>query len=333
MSVSTILNAFDKITATQYNNLVTDINNVLGPTTDGYGQTLVSSNVSQYAKITAAQWALIKTDLLKISAHQGTAENAGWTVGNTTTIPTLPSVAVLSKITAADVNKFIYAIQVMELAANRYKVASGQFSENTLSSSQRTAFWGGSTNTQVGHAITVTWTNTNEFRYFWNSGGRIRFRSTLTGTTGTTQDNAWVTIVDSFSSGTTGGITNAVVTDYTATAALNAQGTGSSLGGLDLTAAYQQTYTKTFGSGTIYVNNDYTIGLAVNNATTPTSLLIRILFRDDTKNTSTQWDRVTGTLTSIITAWQPTGANVSLTAPTVTLTRAITTDGTVQTIP
>lgn len=317
MAVSTLLASNTKITTAHYNNLVTDINNVLGPTTNGYGQALTATNVAALSKITSAQWAAIKVDMLKIANHQGITENAAWTAGNTTSIPTLPTIAALGKITAADINKFINAIGVLELAANRYLLAAGQFSTDTWSTSARTLAWGGTGNTQVGHSFTVTFADANQFRYFFNAGGKIKFNATLTGGTASTQYTDWVNLLTNLG----------VVTDYTATTANT--GTGSALGGLDLTTGFQQIYTK--AGTTVYITNDYTIGLSQNLATNPTVLNVRIVFNDDHTNAFS--DTVTGTLTSTVTADRPTGTNVSIAAPTIALVRAMTTDGSVLTIP
>lgn len=317
MAVSTLLTSLSKITSAHYNNLVTDINNVLGPTTNGYGQALTSSNVASLSKITSAQWAAIKVDILKIANHQGIAENAAWTAGNTTSIPTLPTITALSKIGVTDLNKFINAIGVLELAANRYSIGATQFSTETLSSSARTLAWGGSTNTQVGHSFTITFSDANQFRYFFNAGGDIRFNATLTGTSASVQDANWVTLLTNLG----------VVTNYTGTTATT--GTGSAIGGLDLTTGFQQIYTKAGTS--VYLSNDYTIGLSQNTASNPTVINVRIVFNDDHANTFA--DTVTGTLTSTVTMRRPTGTNVVVAAPTVTLVRAMTTDGSVLTIP
>ena len=69
------------IQRTEYNNIQTQVYNILGPTTSqstfgatgddyGYGQTLVSSQASAYATITATQWNNLTQDVLRCLYHQ-----------------------------------------------------------------------------------------------------------------------------------------------------------------------------------------------------------------------------------------------------------------------
>lgn len=66
---------FNKIEWSDYNAIQSKIAPVLGATatastTTGYGQSVASSQVSQYAKITNTQWANLRTDILRARQHQ-----------------------------------------------------------------------------------------------------------------------------------------------------------------------------------------------------------------------------------------------------------------------
>lgn len=66
---------FNKIEWSDYNAIQSVIAPVLGATATasgntGYGQTVASSQVSQYAKITNTQWANLRTDILRARQHQ-----------------------------------------------------------------------------------------------------------------------------------------------------------------------------------------------------------------------------------------------------------------------
>jgi hypothetical protein len=66
---------FNKIEWSDYNAIQTVIAPVLGATatasgSTGYGQTVASSQVSRYAKITNTQWANLRTDILRARQHQ-----------------------------------------------------------------------------------------------------------------------------------------------------------------------------------------------------------------------------------------------------------------------
>ena len=98
---------------------------------------------------------------------------------------------------------------------------------------------------------------------FFNTGGQIRFSASRSGGSGSKNTN-WTNLLSAMGT---------VIFDYTSTAA--SFGTGSSLGGLDLSTSYQQIFIKT-GSGN-YAENDYNI----NARYVGNNIQFRIQFRDD----------------------------------------------------
>jgi urate oxidase len=60
------------ILATDYNLIQSKIASVMGEGsgTKGYGQTIASSQVGQFAKITTTQWNNLRTDILRARQHQ-----------------------------------------------------------------------------------------------------------------------------------------------------------------------------------------------------------------------------------------------------------------------
>jgi len=68
------------IAANDYNTIQSTIAGVLGKNSAGYGQSLASSQVASNAKITAAQWNALQTDISVVNYHQlNTAPSYGGT--------------------------------------------------------------------------------------------------------------------------------------------------------------------------------------------------------------------------------------------------------------
>lgn len=81
----------DTIYAADYNNIQNSAEFLLGTglADSGYGQAITSSQVNSTLKVTATQWNNLRTDLLKIRQHQtGVDEGSGLTIPTTTDIIT-----------------------------------------------------------------------------------------------------------------------------------------------------------------------------------------------------------------------------------------------------
>lgn len=99
------------------------------------------------------------------------------------------------------------AINAYESLANtaadvsaRFLVASGRFSTSAASSVSRTwsastapQFWSNEINTE----LTVTFSTSDQARYFFNSGGEVRISSSRTGGRSDQQNNAWSSLLSS----------------------------------------------------------------------------------------------------------------------------------------
>lgn len=303
---------YNKIDDTDYaTNLYTAINNLLGPTTNGYGQTLTLSSVSAGDKITALQFTQAYTDILKIARHQGNHTQVE--------ITGLPTITQGTKITAVDVKKYQDAVTYLADVSRRYTVAAPEFSIEAISTSTRTTTWGSSGNTQVGHEFTITFTTAADLRYYFNAGGKIRFSASRSGTSGgeTAQNTSWTNLLSSIGT---------VSFDYTT--AIGSAGSNLGIGGLDLTTTYQNIFT--ISPASTYTANDYTIRAKTNAGYT--AIDFQILFNDDSKNAGS-FDSVGGTLTSTVDSIRPTGSYVQVLAPstTIPITRELSVNGIIRT--
>lgn len=287
----------DLITASDYNSIRTDINQVLGQTTVGYGQTLRSSNVAISSLVTSENMRLLYLDLISARLHQTGS------VDSTVAFPLVGNLIAWETSTNPDgvkkgINDFI---NLKNLTSSFDGQVSGfpdsSFSLASITTSSRngnTNPWGTSNDTPtITHEFTITFLNASHMSYFFNSGGQIRFTGSLiNGTSSKSTD--WANMLTSM---------GVIAFDKWKTVSLSASGTGSNIGSSTLTSTYQVVYTK-FGSS-VYSDNFYRI-----EARSPSSLSIqfRITFNDADVGTSPTTpidENVDGTVTSVAQVRQP----------------------------
>ena len=166
---------YGSIAASDYNGLIgvspgttaNVLNTVwaVGGTTAGYGQT-AEANVAIGDSVTAAKWANLVTKTANAATHQGsslsavTAPVTGGTITYLANIPTNLTTIYSSRLNAA---------------------TQGTSSPTTVA---RSGTW----NNQLTWTFTASFANGDATRYFFNSGGQLKF--TFSHPTGTTIDNS-----------------------------------------------------------------------------------------------------------------------------------------------
>ena len=304
----------DSITAAQYNGLQSRVATIMGTGsgTNGYGQSLASSQVSAGSVITAAQFDNLRTDINKANNHQSGANAsigdiaAGQIIGADASGTSLGAL----NVTTEGFNDYDTATGVIE--TNKLLIDAGNSSVEAATSSQRTAAWGGGGGGTVDHVFTVTFASADARRHFFNSGGEIRFSATRTGGSGS-KDTDWTNLLTNMGT---------IKMNYTTTTATGT-GTAQSIGNGDLTGTYQTIFEKS-GSG-LYAENLYRISARQDSTSV---LRFEIQFQDNdlgddqggAGSTGPVDENVTGTLTSTIQQLRATGSNVSVTTPTYTNT-------------
>lgn len=220
-----------------------------GSGTLGYGQTVQSSDVFTGNTITKAQWDLIKFDIINIKFHQD---------GN---IPPVVNVNVGDPIgfgsSSPNTN---YDIILNDAIAKRFLIAGSQSVVSAKASQIYSTPW----STQAQATLTVTFADANQGRYFFNSGGKIRFVTSLVGAVSTGQINSWVNFLNAVGTQSFGADTDPTVNYYT------------------LTNSYQIYYQNFLSSS--YSANSYKLEArtnVANNATgTATQLELRVTLLD-----------------------------------------------------
>lgn len=204
-----------------------------------------------------------------------------------------------NKIKEADYVNLLAKIDLIE--TNKLVIGPGQSSIGTARTSQRTLAW----NATITHAVTVDFGSANGARYFFNSGGEIRTRATITGYSGNIGDD-WNTLLTNMGT---------IKFNHTETTSTGT-GTGSAIGYYDLTTTDQTIFTKV-GSG-VYLANDYTV--KARKDTTGRYVYLTITFNDDKVANPNFDESPGGTTTSYVEAFYATGTNVEVSEPSIATT-------------
>lgn len=302
-----------KILAAEFNDIQKKVAAVLGtggtnPVTNvadasfGYGQSVLSIQVSANAKITANQWNTLRGDLIKARQHQlnvtvGTKESTdpGYTPGQDLKLPTTSN-----KITETDRASFNQMADY--IISDRLAVGTSQIGREPVVSANYTSNW----NATITHTVTLNFATTETPRYFFNAGGYfdITASQAITGTN--TKNTSWQTLIGQI------GTTRFSRTTTTTTGS----GTASSVGFINLTTSNTLIYQKL---GATYAPNAYRIYARIGS--TSAQLIFTIQFADASTPTNPTWgidEQVTGQVTSTVELVRATGTNVSVPAPTNT---------------
>lgn len=287
----------DLILATDFNNMRSDIDTVMGQTSTGYGQLLRASAVVSTNLVTSSNMQSLYLDMIATRVHQ---------VGSVDSTIDIPLVGdIVGWDTSTDPNGIKKGIADFILVKNAIAAydgsvsgfPSGNFAVTTASSSSRdgtTSPWGTVATTQtITHTLTFTFTDANHIEYYFNAGGQLRCSAALTSASGAKSLN-WQAMLSAM---------GVVAFDKWKTQSLNLSGTGSSIGYNTLTSVYQTIYLKTGSS--VYAANTYKIEA---RKPTTTTIQFRITFNDlDTGSslTSPVDETVLGTVTSLVQTYRP----------------------------
>jgi hypothetical protein len=271
-----------------------------GAGTLGYGQTVQSSDVFSGNLITKAQWDLIKYDIINIKLHQDG------------TIPPVVNVNFGDPIGyGAGSPNTNYDTLLDDAIAKRFLVSNSQSVVTAKTSQTYSTPW----STQAQATLTVTFGDANQGRYFFNSGGKVRFTASLVGAVTTPQITAWVNFLSSVGTVSFGAATDPAINYYT------------------LTNSYQ-TYFQSFLSSS-YSANSYKLearcNVANNSTGTATVLELRISLLDSYVDPDVAFgasfppaDVVNGTLSIAVSELKASGqlqpsGTFSITSPTYSL--------------
>ena len=284
---------------TDYNSIRTVVDAVMGTGTSGYGQTLASSNVSQGSTITALQWLNLRTDMVKARQHQ-----IGSAVGSSSATDGRNLLLPASGLTITEALRAQFSSFATTISSNQRTIdtdnVGGQFSAEGLVTGTRGSAWNGT----LTNTVTITFSDANHPRYYFNAGGKIRISANIT--TGTSKNNTWNTMFTQMGE---------FWMDYTSTIFTGSSATGSAIGWEDLTTSNQLIGQKAAPSGS-YAENRYYI--YARKSVDGTQIILTIEFQDNDVGDTQTDENVEPTLNSVIAQYRPSGSNVSVPTPTAT---------------
>jgi hypothetical protein len=113
-----------------------------------------------------------------------------------------------------NINDIVQHVIDLETAIiNRFNIGPGRSIVSAINTRTFTSNW----STQAQCTLTATFSNADQARHFFNSGGKIRILSSRTGGAPTQQNNAWTNILSSVGLKEFGANTNPIVNFYTLT--------------------------------------------------------------------------------------------------------------------
>lgn len=297
------------ITAARINNLQSRIELILGTGAgqNGYGQSISSSSVDPLLGIIQAEdLNNIYTDALAARIHQVgygdvsiaevvqnlniVAEETSNFIDDAGIISTDPDG---TKKGIADFERLMSNIE-----ADRFLVSPTQASVESAISSTRTSAWNG----LIYHEVTVTFADADHRRYFFNTGGELRFTPS-NNSARSPKGEDWYELCDSIGT---------VKFNYNSTVPTGS-GAGQSIGNYQLTTSYQTVFRK-IGTGTVnsvYAGNIFTIKAKQNSNNI---IMFRIEFEDAVFDNRID-NNVEGTLKSTVEHYRADSEFVSVAAP------------------
>jgi hypothetical protein len=329
----------DLVNSSVYNSIRSTVSNVLGVgdgAQNGYGRTLESTSKADNDIIYAEDMQLLFNDLVKARTHQSGSPPT-WSAADGLGAPSAGEIVGVYAAALGPGGTSVDAINdlnegfadfesaAVDISDNRDTFDAGQFSTSIGDSNERQSSW----NAEITHTVTVTWANADERRYFFNTGGLIKFNANLTGGTSVpgdvtttppgTKDEIWQTML-----GTMGTITFGKTTTV---ADGSNPGTGTNVGN------YYDSWASTSSSSPIgifsksgaglYAENEYSI---VAWETAPNSIRFLISFYDNdigddqggNSSTGPEDEDVTGVTTSTVSFLTATGV-LGISQPALTV--------------
>jgi hypothetical protein len=260
----------------------------------GYGQVISSSDVATNQKVTKQQWDNLRFDIFNARLHQ---------TGTNPDIVVIQNTDVVRK--GANQPNYQYMTIAEQARTDRLLLGPGQSATTSAGSVSRNTAWANS----ISATVTVTFSTSDQARYFFNAGGKIRFTSSRTAGAATPQNTSWSSLLS----------------------AAGAQDFGSRTspkGFYNLTNSYQTFFNST--SSSPYSSNQYTIeaksNVADNSGGTATVVTFKITYTDGYADPGfpPPGDEVDGVLSLVVDEIKavgtllPTGT-FSITSPTYSI--------------
>jgi len=280
------------IEAVDYNSFRTTLLDVwdVGNGMLGYGQIDTGGasaipTVAVGADVLSTEWEALRFAAQTASDHQG----------STTTFPPASELLVDEVIEAHeadDGNIYDFDGSLATITTNSLLFDAGSVS---VFSNELVSTRGSSWSVQLEHRFTAIHPTVDDARYFFNSGGEIRFRGSRSGGSSNDQNTSWTDILTNMGT---------IIFNYTETTGGGSGWTMSTIGYYDLTTSWQRIATGIDPAGGAYASNEATIDARVLDGPTGPNgdvgrqLEFRVRYTDN--HTNGFFDSVNGTIESRI---------------------------------
>lgn len=185
-----------KIRKVDYNTVQSDINTILGTGSGnfGYGQPILSSQVSESNSVTVNEYAALRFDIINAYKHLFNSlppDVDAQTIGATVRFDSVaPDAAPIS----------YWQSVVTSISTNRLALAvSGQRATINHGTTNFSSAWGSSapvgSTPQLTCQVDVEWPTSEQARHFFNTGSSIQFTSSRTGGSTSAQNTSWTTLL------------------------------------------------------------------------------------------------------------------------------------------
>jgi len=302
------------IQAVDYNTFRTNALSVYGVGTgnNGYGQTGITlpTVVAAVDVVESLEWTNLRNMIEVCALHQGTG---------TALIPPVASLQVGDTVIAHDGITDVDNIPLMltNINTNRLNSAVGDM---TVLAGVRVVTGATAWNTSVTATVAFDFTNENNARWFFNSGGEIRLTMTRAGGTVSPQNTAWTNLLNNIGT---------ISMNHNDTDRSGTVGTALTIGYYNLTGAFQDILTATMTAAN-YTTNTVTVrarrlNFVGANGGNGDTVEIRFILTDAHTGPS---DTVNGTFTATFDLYKATSggqlSSPNIVTPTDTVTGALT---------
>lgn len=325
------VNVGDNITAAQFNGLQSRIEQVLGTGSGdfGYGQAVSSSQVTAPSSagagdgdsVLASQLDDLRTDMNKCWNHQ-TGSNIP--LANIDVGDVIGADVTGSDVTHGDGSYTIddtdntggfndYLAKMDEIETNRFDIDPDEDTIANIATDTRTSTWNGT----ISCVFQAQFTDANQRRHFFNSGGQLRISSAGANGSGS-KSSDWATIIANPGQVQLG-------YNYATITGSNNGVTLTSIGNYGLTTSYQTIMEKQ-GSAAVYAENRYRIEARATNSST---IQFRVTFEDNDAGDQqsippapfgpAQDEDVNLDITVTFQTRRASGSNVAVSNPSVTI--------------
>ena len=307
------------IVQADYNSIRNKVIAVLGNGSgnSGYGQQarIVSTAVAEGTKVTINEWANLRFDIINAYKHINGSNPVTAVVSEGNTIRYTGSFT--PDTGAADVPQKQYDDWATNITNNRFTVAAGESATTSVTTSSRTTAWV----SQCECIIQLYWSNANDARYWFNSGGQIRISAARSGGAASAQNTSWTTILSVIP----------IVKNFGGAVPNTGTSPNDGTNWYRTTNTFQTFYTATASSpygSNIYRLQARCVDVPSNSAGTAASGEIRVLFTDGYTDPGppAPGDAIDGTLTvSVSTLFAansimvPGSAVFTVTQPTIAI--------------